>query len=115
MTRLRSESFILDDLPKTDPVYADLKFFETNFKGVMPLEILIDTKRKNGIRANLLGNFQKIDELSSYIDFSSYMARPISVVEMLKFVRQAYYNNDSLRYGLPNDFDKSFIAPYLSL
>ncbi len=115
MTRLRSESFILDDLPKTDPVYADLKFFETNFKGVMPLEILIDTKRKNGIRANLLGNFQKIDELSSYIDSSSFMARPISVVEMLKFVRQAYYNNDSSRYGLPNDFDKSFIAPYLSL
>ncbi|HEV3223612.1 MAG TPA: MMPL family transporter [Puia sp.] len=115
MTRLRSESFILDDLPKTDPVYADLKFFESNFKGVMPLEILIDTKRKNGIRANLLGNFTKIDQLSSYIDSSAVMARPISIVEMLKFVRQAYYNNDSLNYGLPNDFDISFIAPYLSL
>jgi hypothetical protein len=115
MTRLRSESFILDDLPKTDPVYADLKFFETNFKGVMPLEILIDTKRKNGIRVNLLGNFNKIDLLSSYIDSSTVMARPISIVEMLKFVRQAYYNNDSLSYGLPNDFDISFIAPYLNL
>ncbi len=46
ITRLRSETFILDDLPKTDPVYTDLKFFEKNFKGVMPLEILIDTKRK---------------------------------------------------------------------
>src|SRR6185295_2567995 len=56
MMRLRSEAFILDDLPKTDPVYADLKFFEQNFKGVMPLEILIDTKRKNGIRVNMLGN-----------------------------------------------------------
>jgi uncharacterized protein len=114
MTRLRSESYILDDLPKTDPVYADLKFFESNFKGVMPLEILIDTKRKNGIRANLLGNFTKIDQLSSYIDSSAVMARPISIVEMLKFVRQSYYNNDSLNYGLPNDFDISFIAPYLS-
>ena len=39
ITRLRSEAFILDDLPKTDPVYSDLKFFEKNFKGVMPLEI----------------------------------------------------------------------------
>ncbi len=100
MTRLRSESFILDDLPKTDPVYADLKFFEANFKGVMPLEILIDTKRKNGIRANLLRNFTKIDELSSYIDSSAVMARPISVVEGFKFLRQAYYNNDSTYYGL---------------
>jgi hypothetical protein len=115
ITRLRTEAFILDDLPKTDPVYADLKFFENNFKGVMPLEILIDTRRKNGIRANMLGNFTKIDKLSSYIDSSSVMARPLSIVEGLKFVRQAYYDNDSLNYGLPNEFDISFLSPYLSM
>jgi uncharacterized protein len=114
MTRLRSEAFILDDLPKTDTVYADLKFFENNFKGVMPLEILVDTKRKNGIRANLLGNFTKIDQLSSYIDSSPVMAHPLSIVEGLKFVRQAYYDNDSSHYGLPNEFDLSFLAPYLT-
>ncbi len=115
MTRLRSEAFILDDLPKTDTVFADLKFFEKNFKGVMPLEILIDTKKKNGIRANLLGNFTKIDQLSSYIDSSPVMAHPLSIVEAMKFVRQAYYNNDSLNYGLPNVYDISFLAPYLTI
>jgi predicted RND superfamily exporter protein len=115
ITKLRSEAYILDDLPKTDPVYADLKFFENNFKGVMPLEILIDTKRKNGIRANMLGNFTKIDKLSAYIDSSSVMARPLSIVEGLKFLRQAYYHNDSLNYGLPNEFDLPFLAPYLSM
>jgi len=115
ITRLRSEAFILDDLPKTDPVYADLKFFEKHFKGVMPLEILIDTRRKNGMRLNMLRNFSKIDKLSSHIDSSALMARPISIVEMLKFVRQSFYNNDSLKYGLPNDFDLPFLAPYLSI
>ena len=115
ITKLRSEAYILDDLPKSDPVYADLKFFENNFKGVMPLEILIDTKRKNGIRANMLGNFTKIDKLSAYIDSSSVMARPLSIVEGLKFLRQAYYHNDSLNYGLPNEFDLPFLAPYLSM
>jgi hypothetical protein len=115
ITRLRSEAYILDDLPKTDPVFADLKFFEKNFKGVMPLEILIDTKRKNGIRANMLSNFSKIDKLSAYIDSSSVMARPLSIVEGLKFLRQAYYHNDSLNYGLPNEFDLPFLAPYLSM
>ncbi len=115
ITRLRSEAFILDDLPKTDKVFTDLKFFENNFKGVMPLEILIDTKRKNGIRANMLGNFTKIDRLSAYIDSSAVMARPLSIVEGLKFVRQAYYHNDSLNYGLPNEFDISFLAPYLNM
>ena len=115
ITRLRSEAFILDDLPKTDPVYADLKFFEKHFKGVMPLEILIDTKRKNGIRINMLGSFTKIEKLSAFIDSSKSMARPLSIVEGLKFVRQAYYNNDSLNYGLPNEFDISFLAPYLNM
>jgi hypothetical protein len=115
ITRLRSEAYILDDLPKTDPVYADLKFFENNFKGVMPLEILIDTKRKNGIRANMLPNFTKIDKLSAYIDSSTVMARPLSIVEGLKFLRQAYYHNDSLDYGLPNEFDLPFLAPYLNV
>jgi predicted RND superfamily exporter protein len=115
ITRLRSEAYILDDLPKTDPVYADLKFFENNFKGVMPLEILIDTKRKNGMRLNPLSNFTKIDKLSAYIDSSAVMARPLSIVEGLKFLRQAYYHNDSLNYGLPNDLDLPFLAPYLSM
>ena len=63
----------------------------------------------------MLGNFTKIDRLSAYIDSSAVMARPLSIVEGLKFVRQAYYNNDSLNYGLPNEFDISFLAPYLNL
>jgi predicted RND superfamily exporter protein len=113
--RLKSEGFILDDLPKTDPVYADLKFFEQNFKGVMPLEILIDTRRKNGLRANMLGTFRSIDRLSAFIDSSAVMAKPLSIVEGLKFVRQAYYHNDSSDYGLPNEFDISFLAPYLNM
>jgi predicted RND superfamily exporter protein len=40
MSRLKTEGFIVDDLPKTDKIYQDLKFFENNFHGVMPLEII---------------------------------------------------------------------------
>ena len=115
MFRLRSEGFIVDDLPKTDLIYTDLKFFEKNFKGVMPLEIIVDTKKKNGLRANMLQTFEKIDQLSGYIASNPVMARPLSVVEGLKFVRQAYYNGDSSDYGLPNQFDISFLAPYINM
>ena len=31
--RLKSVGYIVDDLPKTDKIYTDLKFFEKNFKG----------------------------------------------------------------------------------
>ena len=112
--RLRSEGFIVDDLPKTDQIYTDMKFFEQHFKGVMPLEILVDTKRKNGLRINPLQTFEHIDSLSQYIAAQPEMARPLSVVEGLKFARQAYYDGDSSNYGLPNSFDISFLAGYLN-
>ncbi len=114
MTRLRSEGFIVDDLPKSDPIYADLKFFEKEFKGVMPLEIVIDTKRKNGLRSNPLQTFEKIDSFSNYLAADSNIAKPLSIVEGLKFARQAYFDGDSSYYGLPNNFDISFLLPYLS-
>ncbi len=111
--RLKSEGFIVDDLPKTDKIYTDLKFFEKHFKGVMPLEIVVDTKRKNGLRSNPLGTFEKIDQLSSFIRSHPEMNRPLSIVEGMKFARQAYYDGDSSNYGLPNSFDIAFLAQYL--
>lgn len=115
MFRLRSEGYIVDDLPKTDKIYTDLKFFEHHFKGVMPLEIIVDTKRKNGLRSNPLQTFEKIDALSGMIAARPDMARPLSIVEGLKFARQAYYEGDSASYGLPNSFDISFLVQYLSM
>lgn len=115
MFRLRSEGRIVDDLPKTDRIYTDLKFFEQNFTGVMPLEIVVDTKKKYGLRINPLQTFAKIDSLSQYIAERPEMARPLSIVEGLKFARQAYYNGDSATYALPNAFDISFLQQYLNM
>jgi hypothetical protein len=115
MFRLKSEGFIVDDLPKTDRIYADLKFFEQNFKGVMPLEIVVDTKIKNGLRKNSLQLFGKIDSLSQFISAQPELARPLSIVEGMKFAKQAYYDGDSANYALPNSFDISFLAGYLNL
>ncbi len=113
MFRLKSEGFIVDDLPKKDPIYVDLKFFEKNFKGVMPLEIVIDTKRRNGLRINTLQTLDSVDKLSEYIASQPDMARPISLVEGLKFLRQSYYGGDSADYAVPNSFDLPFMLSYL--
>ena len=113
MFRLQSEGFIVDDLPKNDPIYTDLKFFEHHFKGVMPLEIVVDTRRKNGLRSNMLQTLTLTDSLSGYIAAQPDMARPLSMVEGLKFIRQSYYDGDSTNYTLPNSFDLPFLAAYL--
>ena len=115
MLRLKSEGFIVDDLPQKDRLYTDLKFFEKNFKGVMPLEIVIDTKRKKGLRAGTIKLLDSIDVLSKYIAAQPEMARPLSLVEFLKFVKQSYYGGDSSNYDVPNQADLAFLASYLNL
>lgn len=109
--KLKAVAYIVDDLPKSDKIYRDLKFFEQHFHGVMPLEVVIDTKRKNG--ALSLPVMEKIDRLDKYIKQFPELGHALSVVNGVKFVRQAYYDGDSTSYGVPNMFDGAFIQPYL--
>ncbi len=111
--RLKSEGYIVDDLPKTDKLYTDLKFFETNFKGVMPLEILVDTKKKYGVTRNL-GNLERIDSLSQFIRSINGIARPLSIAEGLKFAKQAFFDGDSNNYSMPSSYDLPALSQYLS-
>ena len=112
--KLNTVAFIVDDLPKTDKVYTDLKFFEQNFKGVMPLEIVIDTKKRNGLSGlRALTVFEKVDSLALYIASQKDMSRPLSIAEGLKFAKQAFYEGDSANYLLPNTFGGAFVGEYL--
>ncbi|MEO8721326.1 MAG: MMPL family transporter [Ginsengibacter sp.] len=114
ISKLKTEGFIVDDLPKTDKIYTDLRFFENNFKGVMPLEIVIDTKKRSGLSgARILPVLVRMDSLSSYIKRQPEMSRPLSISEGIKFVKQGFYEGDSLNYALPNSFDIAFIGDYL--
>jgi predicted RND superfamily exporter protein len=62
----------------------------------------------------MLGVFERMDSLSKYIAAQPEMARPLSIVEGMKFVRQAYYDGDSNNYAIPNSFDIAFLARYLN-
>jgi predicted RND superfamily exporter protein len=86
--RLKSESYIVDDLPKNDKIYTDLKWFENYFKGIMPLEIIVDTKKEMGL-VRSTRPLQKIDEFSEYIAQNPNTAKPLSIVQGLKFANQA--------------------------
>lgn len=110
--RLKSVGFIVDDLPKNDVLYTDLKFFEKHFAGVMPLEIVVDTKRKQGVTRQLQ-NLVRIDSLVQFLYDRPEMGKPLAVTEGLKFAKQAYYDGDTMNFSLPNEFDLAFLAPYL--
>ena len=111
--RLRSEGHIVDDLPQKDKIYTDLKWFENNFNGVMPLEIMVDTKKRKGLLRSTKP-LQKIDDLSAYIAANPATARPLSFVEALKFAKQAYFDGDSSSYSVPYEGDMAFLGSYLN-
>ena len=112
--RLKSVGYIVDDLPKTDKIYTDLKFFENNFEGVMPLEILIDTKKKYGVSRNL-NNLERIDSLAQDLSARSYIGKPLSITEGLKFAKQAFFEGDSTQFSMPSEYDLPALGQYLSM
>lgn len=114
ITKLKTQAFIVDDLPQKDKIYTDLKFFESNFGGIMPLEILIDTKKKNGIAGSrALSVYEKVAAYSEHLATYPELAKPLSLAEGLKFAKQGFYDGDSNNYAMPNAFDGAFVADYL--
>jgi uncharacterized protein len=111
--RLQSVAHIVEDLPTKDKLYTDLKFFESNFKGVMPLEITVDTKKKYGVTRNL-NNLLKIDSLSQFLASRPYIGKPLTITEGLKFAKQAFFEGDSTFYIMPEENDLIALRPYLS-
>ena len=110
ITLIKSSGYIVDDIPKSSPIYKDLKFFEENFHGLMPLEILIDTKKPNGVLQ--LSTFTKIDQLEQKLAEYSELSPSLSLLNLLKFAKQAFYNGDPGYYSIPNNYERNFILSY---
>lgn len=108
---MKTSGKIVDDFRSDDPTYLDLKFFEDNFGGVMPFEISVDTKKKNGILT--YSTIQKVDRLQTTINQYPEFSKPLSLIEVFKFARQSYYNGDPDKYSLPSSMEKNFILSYI--
>ncbi len=112
ITLMRSSGYMVDDIPESDPVYIDLKFFENNFSGLMPLEIMVDTKKPQGVMQ--LSTFHKIDELEKRLAEYPELSASTSLLNLLKFSKQAFYNGYEKYYSIPNNREKNFILQYAS-
>jgi len=111
MTLVQATGNIVDDLPKEDKIITDLGFFEDNFAGVMPLEILVNTLDSS--RATSEKTLRKIEKLQVLLESYDEISRPLAITDAVKFAKQAYYNGVPERYSLISGYEKSFIAPYL--
>lgn len=111
VTLLKNNGYMVDDIPRNHPVLKNLKFFEKNFNGVMPFEIVYDTQKPNGYLSS--GVLVKIDRLQKKLSNYSVLSKPVSIVEAAKFASQAYYNGNPDRYRLPSTFEWGFILSYV--
>lgn len=101
---------ILEDMPQDTQFFKDVKFFEREFDGVMPLEILIDTKRPKGVLK--LSNLKRMEELENFIQEIPELSKPLSINRLVKYSKQAYYNGNPKYYQLPSSQERNFIMPY---
>jgi hypothetical protein len=82
----------------------------------MPLEILVDTRKKNGlVGSRALQVYERVDSFSQYMASRPEIARPLSLAEGLKFAKQGFYEGDPANYAMPNAFDGAFVADYLRM
>lgn len=101
---------LIEDMPKNTGFFDDIRFFEKEYEGIMPLEIMVDTKKKKGVMS--LSTLKRIDELQDHIKEIPEFAKPLSVVELVKYSKQAYYNGNPEYYQLPNSQERTFILSY---
>lgn len=108
--KIRVSGSLIEDMPKGKQFYKDIKFFESEFGGIMPLEILVDTKKDKGVMK--LSTLKKMEKLNETIETFPELSKPISVNNLVKYSKQAYYNGNPKYYQLPTGQEKSYIFAY---
>jgi predicted RND superfamily exporter protein len=108
---IRISGSLIEDMPKKTAFFDDIRFFEKEFDGVMPLEIMIDTKKKNG--AMRLTNLRRMEDLEETITDIPELSKPLSIVGVAKSFKQAYYNGNPEFFALPTSQEEAFILPYI--
>lgn len=110
--KIKTNGFVVDDLPKSNTVYQDLKFFENTFNGVLPLEFEISNKKKSNIVK--LSTLNKIEALENLLLKYPAFGKSISINNAVKYASQTFYNGNPAYYRIPNQLEGSFILQYVS-
>ena len=110
VSQMKVSGSLIGEMPKSASFFKDIVFFEKEFNGVMPLEIMINTKRKKGVMK--LSTMKKMNELQETIAEIPELSKPISVVNLVKYSKQAYYNGNPEYFDLPTAQEQAFILSY---
>ncbi len=111
MTRMQTTGNITTDIDPNDPLVTQMKFFEQELGGVIPLEVIVDTREPGGVNSSSV--LRQVEEFQRSLDTLPNMSRSLSVVDFLKFSRQAFYGGLPEFYELPSAAERRQIAALL--
>ncbi|ATA88298.1 efflux RND transporter permease subunit [Capnocytophaga stomatis] len=109
--QIKISGSLIEDMPKSAPFFDDILFFEKEFGGIMPLEITVNTKQKNGVTK--LATLKRLEELTSHLEEIPEISKPISILNLVKYAKQTYYNGNPDYYELPTAQEQNFILSYV--
>lgn len=110
VSKMKVSGSLIGEMPKSASFFKDILFYEKEFNGVMPMEIMINTKQKKGVMK--LSTLRRMDELQATISEIPELSKPVSIVNLVKYSKQAYYNGNPEYYELPTSQEQAFILSY---
>lgn len=111
LSLIKTSGSLLDDMPKNAAFYKDIEFYEKEFKGIMPIEIVIKANKPGGVLRS--STLRKMNTLEKVIKEIPQLSEPISVVSIAKYFRQAYWGGDSKYYTLPTKLESFGMNSYI--
>lgn len=111
MLRMQTTGNITTDIDPADPLVQQMRFFEQELGGVIPLEVIINTREPGGVNSSSV--LRQVEEFQRSLDTLPNMSRSLSVVDFMKFGRQAFYGGMPEFYELPSAAERRQIAALL--
>jgi len=111
MLRMQTTGNITTDIDSADPLVQQMRFFEQELGGVIPLEVVINTREPGGVNSSSV--LRQVEEFQRSLDTLPNMSRSLSVVDFMKFGRQAFYGGMPEFYELPTAAERRQIAALL--
>jgi predicted RND superfamily exporter protein len=99
LSKIEAIGYIVDDLPRENAIFTDLKFVEKHFKGVMPFEISIDAHEAGrALSPEILAKIKRTEKvINQYPEFT----KGISLLTATKYLYQVYRGGDPKYFILP--------------
>jgi predicted RND superfamily exporter protein len=111
MFKIKVTGNITGDIPNDDPILKDIRFMESNFGGAVPFEVLIDYKEKGRLFGK--NTLQKVEAVQESLAEDNDFAKSLSIVDFVKVINMAYYNNDSNYYKIFSKRDRARLHKYM--